>query len=125
MHEINLQRAWERHVSPDQCIAWVRWFQKPSNIGSVEQVFLVADPCRLRTMWLNGNSLVGSGLYEEGTRVYFRTSCVSGIASFFVSRTGLYLATRSNGSVEITSGRLASDRVVLPIEFGKVGLKIG
>ena len=67
MHEINLQRAWERHVvarsdaSPG-CVG----FKSRRNIGSGEQVFLVADPCRLRTMWLNGNSLVDPELYKEG-----------------------------------------------------------
>jgi hypothetical protein len=122
MHEINLQRAWERHVSPDQCIAWVRWFQKPSNIGSGEQVFLVADPCRLRTMWLNCDSLVGLE-YKEGNVCISERLCQRN--SLIFCQSDRPECNTNEWFTEITSGRLASDRVVLPIEFGKVGLKIG
>ena len=122
MHEINLQRAWERHVSPDQCIAWVRWFQKPSIIDSVEQVFLVADPRRLRTMWLNGNSLVGPE-YEEGNVCISERLCQRN--SLIFCQSDRPECSTMEWFTEITSGQLTSDRVVLPIDFGKVVLKIG
>ena len=122
MHEISLERAWERHVVPDECIAWVRWFQKPSNIDSDEQVYLVADPCRLRNMWLNGNSLVGSG-YEEGNVCISERLCQRN--SLIFCQSDRPECNMIEWFTEITTGRLASDRVALPIEFGKVGLKIG
>ncbi len=122
MHEISLERAWERHVVPDQCIAWVRWFQKPSNIDSDKQVYLVADPCRLRNMWLNGKSLVGPDFKGElvciSEQLRQRNSLV-----FCQSKRSV--CSSMEWFVEITSGRAASDRVALPIDFGKVGLKIG
>ena len=122
MYEINLQRAWERHVSPDQCIAWVRWFQKPTNIDSIEQVFLVANPCHLRTMWLNCDSLVGLE-YKEGNVCISERLCQRN--SLIFCQSDRPECNTNEWFTEITSGRLASDRVVLPIEFGKVGLKIG
>jgi len=122
MYEINLQRAWERHASPEQCIAWVRWFQKPTNIDSIEQVFLVADPFYLRTMWLNGNSLVGPE-HKEGSVCISKRLCQRN--SLILCQSDRPECSTTQWFTEITSGRLTSDRVVLPKEFGKVGLKIG
>ena len=122
MHEISLERAWERHVVPDQCIAWVRWFQKPSNIDTDEQVYLVADPCRLRNMWLNGNSLVEPD-YEGGHVCISEQLCQRNI--LILCQSDRPLCSTMEWFVEITSGRLTSDRVLLPLDFGKVGLKIG
>lgn len=122
MHEISLERAWEQHVFSDQCIAWVRWFQKPSNIDSGEQVYLVADPCRLRTMWLNGNSLVdpdfSGGHVCISEQLRQRNSLIFCLSDRSVPSTTKWI-------MEITSGRFPSERVILPIDFGKVGLKIG
>ena len=121
MHEISLQRAWERHVVPNQGIAWVRWFQKPSNIDSDEQVYLVADPCRRRNMWLNG-SLVETDY--EGRQVCIAKQLRQRNSLVFCQSDRPVYSTMK-WFVEITSGRLTSDRVLLPLDFGKVCLKIG
>ncbi len=57
MHTISLSRVWERYILQDESFVWVRWFQKPTNIDSGEQVYLVAEPLLLGRMWLNENHL--------------------------------------------------------------------
>ena len=95
MHEISLQRAWERHVTPDHHSVWVRWFQMPTNVVAGERVYLVADPCHLPNMWLNGDALADMECGKESC--VFQNCSVDGIASFSVRRSELTAAT-SNGS---------------------------
>ncbi len=122
MHEISLQRAWERHVTPDHHSVWVRWFQMPTNVVVGERVYLVADPCHLPNMWLNGDALADMEC-EEGivciSELLGRRNC---LIFCQVERTD---CSNKQWFMEIQSGQLSSDRHVLPKEFGKVGLKIG
>ena len=72
-------------------------------------------------MWLNGSSLVGPE-YEEGNVCIFKRLCQRN--SLILCQSDRPECSTTQWFTEITSGRLTSDRVVLPKEFGKVGLKI-
>lgn len=121
MHEISLQRAWERHVCPDHRVVWVRWFQMP-RIVSGERVYLVADPCHLCNMWLNGNAFAGmeceAGIVCISERLG-RRNCL------IFCQTEQTDCSNKQWYMETQFGQLSSKRLVLPKEFGKVGLKIG
>ncbi|MBQ78548.1 MAG: hypothetical protein CMJ66_00630 [Planctomycetaceae bacterium] len=121
MHTINLNRVWERHILQDESFAWVRWFQKPSNISSGEQVYLVAEPLLLKQMWLNKNPL--RDLVHEGHRVCISESlCQRNSLAF--CQAGPTVVSNVEWITDVTSGRFPSERIDLPINFGKVVLKI-
>ncbi len=125
MHTISLSRVWEQYVLQDilqdDFVVWVRWFQKPTNIDSGEQVYLVAEPLLLGRMWLNENHL--PDLMSEGDRV-----CISELLcqrnSLAFSESGLSDANSMDWRAAVASGRFTSEQIDLPIKFGKVVLKI-
>jgi hypothetical protein len=121
MHTISLNRVWERYVLQDESFVWVRWFQKPSNIDSGEQVYLVAEPLFLGRMWLNENPL--RDLMDEEHRV-----CISEALrqrnSLAFCQSDSSDRTSMDWMTDVTSGRFPSVRIDLPINFGKVVLKI-
>jgi hypothetical protein len=120
-HTINLNRVWERYILQDESFAWVRWFQKPSNISSGEQVYLVAEPLLLKQMWLNKNPL--RDLLHEGHRVCISESlCQRNSLAF--CQAGPTAVSNMEWITDVTSGRFPSERIDLPINFGKVVLKI-
>ena len=121
MHTINLNRVWERHILQDESFAWVRWFQKPSNISSGEQVYLVAEPLLLKQMWLNKNPL--RDLVHEGHRVCISESLCQRNSLAFCEPDS-FGVNRMDWMAAVTAGRFPSERIDLPRKFGKVVLKI-
>ena len=121
MHTISLNRVWDRYILQDKSFVWVRWFQKPSNIDSGEQVYLVAEPLFLGRMWLNENPL--RDLMQEEHCV-----CISEVLrqrnslAFYQSDSAY--GPSMDWMTDVTSGRFPSERIDLPINFGKVVLKI-
>ncbi|MBT6055775.1 MAG: hypothetical protein HOK57_02375 [Planctomycetaceae bacterium] len=121
MHTISLSRVWERYVLKDESFVWVRRFQKPSNIDSGELVYLVAEPLLLGRMWLNDNSL--RDLMHEEHRVCISWSlCQRNSLAF--CEPGLPDGNSMDWMAAVRSGLLPSERIDLPIKFGKVVLKI-
>ena len=121
MHTISLSRVWERYVLKDESFVWVRWFQKPTNIDTGEQVYLEVDPLLLGQMWLNEYRL--RDLMHEEHRV-----CIS---EWLCQRNSLafcepdsFGVNRMDWMAAVTAGRFPSERIDLPRKFGKVVLKI-
>ena len=121
MHAISLSRVWERYILQDEFIVWVRWFQKPTNVDSGEQVYLVAESLLLGRMWLNEKPL--RDLMHERDRVCISESlCQRNSLAFCES--GLSDANSMDWRTAVASGRFPSEQIDLPIKFGKVVLKI-
>ena len=121
MHTISLNRVWERYILQDESFVWVRWFQKPSNIDSGEQVYLVAEPLFLGRMWLNENPL--RDLMQEEHRVRISEALRQRNSLAFYQSDSAY-GPSMDWMTDVTSGRFPSERIDLPINFGKVVLKI-
>lgn len=121
MHTISLSRVWERHILQDESFVWVRWFQKPTNIDSGEQVYLVAESLLLGRMWLNEKPLRDL-MYERDRVCISESLCQRNSLAFCES--GLSDANSMDWRTAVASGRFPSEQIDLPIKFGKVVLKI-